>query len=685
MTTIDIQRTKRVRDLEPQFDAFFESHYSEQIDEISEDDSPELYIDYETLKDYDEDLATGIIEEPQSHYAAAQSALRQFKKSQYNNLSQATVRVENAPLKVGIRDIRGKDVYRMLNIEGRVKKATDVRPRVDVAAYRCSNCDFVKNISQPLLDTMSETPGKCPDCETNNTMSFDWAASHIIDFQRIDVEEAPEGLTGGQTPQNVPVYITGNLTGVVTPGEHVITTGLLEPEQGKQKSPIFDTRMRGNHIRREDEDFEDIEISEEDLEEIVDLSENPEIYQMLIDSVAPAIYGNKWQKLATLMALFGGVTKKVGGSYLRGDIHVLLVGDPGTAKSQILQYIHSVSPRGVYTSGKGTSSAGLTAAAVQEESLGGEKTWTLEAGALVLADKGVASIDELDKMRPEDRSALHEALEQQTVSIAKAGINATLKSRCSLISAANPIHGRFDQYEPLTEQIDLEPALVSRFDLIFTMLDKPDPELDGNIADHILKTNQAGTDEDTRDEIKPVIERELLRKYVAHARNNCRPHLPDEIKEVLKEFYVNVRNEGRKDGDPIPATARKLQALIRLSEASAKMRLSDTVEMQDADRAIEITEACMNDVGSDPETGEFDADVLETGSSKTQSDRKRDILDIIEALMEEHPDGVPKEEIIDVAEQAGYDPKKVDNEITSLHKSAGKLWEPSVNKYVLLD
>jgi replicative DNA helicase Mcm len=682
MTTIEIKQTKKVQDLEPKFTKFLESDYPEVIDEISEDESPELYIDYEDLEAYDSDLAEGVVNEPESFYAALQSALQQFDMSQYPRLEHALVRIENSPKRVSIRNLRGTDVYNLINVEGRIKKTTDVRPRVEVAAYRCSNCDYVLSREQSLLGKMTETPGKCPDCETNNTMSFDWGSSYIVDFQRLDIEEAPEGLTGGETPQSLPVYISGNITGRTNPGEHVTITGLLEPEQSKQKTAIFDTRMRGSHVHREDEDFEDIDITDEDKKLIIDLSEDPEIYKKLIDSVAPAIWGNKYQKLATLMSLFGGVTKEVGGSYLRGDIHVLLVGDPGTAKSQILRYIHSVSPRGIYTSGKGSSSAGLTAAAVQEESLGGEKAWTLEAGALVLADKGIAAIDELDKMSSEDRSALHEALEQQTVSIAKAGINATLKSRCALISAANPIYGRFDPYEPLAEQIELEPALISRFDLIFTMVDEPDVELDSAIADHILITNQAGTDKDAEEEVEPAIDQELLRKYVAYARNNCRPTLPDDVKQQLKEFYVNIRNEGRGEGDPVPATARKLQGLIRLAEASAKMRLSDVVETEDANRAIDIAEECMQNVGMDPETGEFDADVLETGSSKSQRDRKKAILDIVEGLESEHPDGVPIEDIIDVAEQEGFKEKRVRDDIETLYAGLAVLYCPQNGHYI---
>jgi len=216
-----------------------------------------------------------------------------------------------------------------------------------------------------------------------------------------------------------------------------------------------------------------MDITGEDKEEIVRLSSSEGIYEKMVASIAPSIYGYDQEKLSMILQLFSGVTKQLpDGSRIRGDLHMLLIGDPGTGKSQMLAYIENIAPRAVYTSGKGSSSAGLTAAAVRDD-FGDGQQWSLEAGALVLADRGIAAIDELDKMRPEDRSAMHEALEQQKISVSKAGINATLKSRCSLLGAANPKYGRFDQYEPISEQIDLEPALISRFDLIFTVTDTP--------------------------------------------------------------------------------------------------------------------------------------------------------------------------------------------------------------------
>jgi len=292
----------------------------------------------------------------------------------------------------------------------------------------------------------------------------------------------------------------------------------------------------------------------------------------------------------------------------------------------------------------------------------------------------------------EDQSAMHQALEEQSISVNKAGINATLKSRCSLLGAANPTMGRFDKYEPIAEQIDLAPPLISRFDLIFTVTDQPDPEEDAELAEHILQTNYAGelnthrtevtnsnysADEVDRvtEEVAPTIEPELLRKYIAFARRTCYPTMTEEAKERIQEFYVDLRAEGAGEDAAVPVTARKLEALVRLSEASARVRLSDTVERADADRAVDIAHYCLKEIGIDPETGELDADVIETGTSKTQRDRVKNILDIVEEIEDEYDDGAPVEVVLDRAEEVGVTPQKAEHEIENL-KQKGEVYAP---------
>ena len=389
------------------------------------------------------------------------------------------------------------------------------------------------------------------------------------------------------------------------------------------------------------------------------------------------------------MQLVSGFEKHLpDGARIRGDIHILLVGDPGIAKSQLLRYMIKISPRGIYTSGKSSTSAGLTATAVKDEL--GDGRWTIEAGALVLADKGIAAIDEMDKMDNDDKSALHEAMEQQTISVAKAGVMATLKSRCSLLAAANPKLGRFDKYEPIAPQINLTPALMSRFDLIFVLTDDPDTKRDSAIAQHILKSNYAGElatqadwNQDISQEdidnalvvIKPVLDPELLRKYVAYARKNIFPTLSDGAKEYFLKYYVGLRSQGQDSNKPVPVTARQLEALIRLGEASARLRLSDKVTLDDAKRVVKILEACLRKVGVDPETGFLDADIIASGTTKSTRDRTKSVIDIIRDVSREQQGPAPRDAVLDRAEELGIERAKAEEIIDRMRRD-GDVFEP---------
>lgn len=351
-------------------------------------------------------------------------------------------------------------------------------------------------------------------------------------------------------------------------------------------------------------------------------------------------------------------------------MHILIVGDPGIGKSQILKYVSKLAPRGIYTSGKGTSGVGLTAAAVRDD-LGG---WSLEAGALVLGDKGNVCVDELDKMREEDRSAIHEALEQQTISIAKAGIMATLNSRCSVLAAANPKFGRFDRYKSIAEQMNLPSPILSRFDLIFIIEDKPNAERDHDLAGHILKIHQDST-------IPYVIEPELMRKYIAYARKSVQPTLTKEAAEVLQDFYVTMRSGAIDEESPVPITARQLEALVRLAEASARIRLSNEVLKEDAQRAIKLQEDCMKQVGYDPDTGKVDIDKVEGRTSKSERDKINIIIDVIKELSDEYEGSAPKNIVYaELADKYNVGEEKVD-EVINMLKSKGVIYEPTSDHY----
>nr|WP_071932506.1 helix-turn-helix domain-containing protein [Halodesulfurarchaeum formicicum] len=1371
----------RDQELTDRFETFYRQHESDAIADLARKyprENKSLEIDWQDLFRFDPDFAEDVINSPRTLLDAAEEALGRYDLPVDKDLSGAHVRVVNLPEATEIRAIRAEHLGTLVSVQGIVRKATSVKPKIERAAFECLRCGTITVV--PQADGDFQDPYQCDGCEREGPFQFltDHGETEFVDAQKLRIQESPEGLAGGETPESIDMHIEDDITGEVSPGDHVTATGILRLDDSDMESTdsrVFDMYLEGVDVVVEDEEFEEMEISDAEREEIIRLSEQPDIYEQLVDSVAPTIYGFDVAKLAIGLQLFSGVTKHLpDGARIRGDVHILLVGDPGTGKcvrgdttvtladgtrrnirdlvesnledpqpvddgvfartdipvlsmteegsiepasatkvwkreapetmyrvtlsdgseleitpshplftldsgspaavtgeelsegafvavprdtdretdvipnvseeltrirtalalsqsecgiprttfqhyergdrnpgreslrtvlktfesrladlraaaqsldgadwdqveqirqdlglsqaaladeigvgqttvslytrgeavpdggrvqdarevlqerletalsvsdsvralsqlvegdlawaeitdieavepseewvydlevegthsylsnnvlshnSQILQYIRHIAPRSVYTSGKGSSSAGLTAAAVRDD-FGEGQQWSLEAGALVLADKGIAAVDELDKMacvtgdtlvslgdgelerigelsreaaaegsieelengrriryvpdlsvrtmtedgsiekrpvtaiheydapselcevrlesgesliatpdhpffvfeagerkireaaeldagtavfvpqastvasdggartltnptaetdlplrsdvelatvksvrvRPradfpetpqhvydltvegthnfvangmvvhnsDDRSAMHEALEQQSyhpdteilladgrrveigdfvdeqmaaredeivdgvdceilpvddlsvhstdieegettklpvdrvsrheapdefvrvtfsngrdvlvtpehpmfvaedgsietveaaqleagspvpapvdwpssdreamvaadgggelpagfnyhqisnvetvpnegehatdwvydvtveptntfvsngvilhnsISISKAGINATLKSRCSLLGAANPELGRFDRYETPAEQIDLEPALISRFDLIFTVTDDPDEEKDANLAEHILNTNYAGELNTHRtkvnasnvseaevagatESVAPAIEPELMRKYIAYARSTCFPTMTEEAEERIREFYVNLRSQGTGEDSPVPVTARKLEAIVRLAEASARVRLSDTVELEDADRSLEIVEKTLKEIGMDPETGQYDADVIETGQSKSQRDRIRTIRELIADIEADFDEGAPIDEVLARAEEVDMDRSKAEHEIEKL-KQKGEVYEPT--------
>ena len=368
------------------------------------------------------------------------------------------------------------------------------------------------------------------------------------------------------------------------------------------------------------------------------------------------------------MQLFGGIQKRKEGAVTRGDIHILLIGDPGSGKSQLLKRIINVAPKGRYVSGKGVSGAGLTASVVRDEFLRG---FALEAGALVLANKGICCIDEMDKMTEEDRSAMHEALEQQSVSISKANIQATLVAQTTVLAAANPKFGRFDPSGNIAEQINLPPTLINRFDLIFPIMDFPDKDKDDNMAKFILNLHQ------NQDLEKVEIDTKFLRKYIAYSKQNIFPKLTDGAAEEIKKYYIEMRNKESDDKGSrrVPISPRQLEALVRLSEAYARVRLSDKVLKKDAKRAVDMLHYCLNLIGIDPETGKIDIDRITTGISATERSKILIIKEIIIELESKVGKTIPIEEVLRLAAEKGIDEDKAEESIEKLKRS-GDIFEP---------
>ncbi|MCQ2738203.1 MAG: minichromosome maintenance protein MCM, partial [archaeon] len=462
------------------FEEFFSTTYKDDVFEILEKypDERSLIVDYNDLEMFDPDLADLLIEKPEEVIAASQKAIKNIDPLMKD--AELNIRFKNLTNIVDLGDLLSKYIGRFVAADGIVRKTDEIRPRIETGVFECRGCMRLHEVEQTSSNVILE-PSLCNECGGRSFRLLQ-EESKYIDTQTARIQEPLEKLSGGTEPKQMLLTLEDDLVDELSPGDKVRITGTLKTFR-EERSGKFKNYLYVNHIEPLEQEFEELDISEEDEEKILELSKDPHIHDKIINSTAPSIRGYRDVKEAIALQLFGGSVKEFEDkTRLRGDIHILIVGDPGIGKSQMLKYVSKLAPRSVYTSGKGTSGAGLTAAAVRDE-LGG---WSLEAGALVLGDQGNVCVDELDKMRSEDRSALHEALEQQTVSIAKAGIMATLNTRCSVLAAANPKFGRFDRYKTVADQIDLPAPILSRFDLTFVIEDKPNFENDRKLAQHIL-------------------------------------------------------------------------------------------------------------------------------------------------------------------------------------------------------
>ena len=681
---------------------FFEENYKSEIETVSLEypEKRSVFVDYWDIDRVDPKLSELLVNQPYKSIFNAEEALKTIDVAAEQKIL-LHFRVNNLPetQKIVIRKIRASHLGKLTAVEGLVKKRTEVRPKLLNAAFQCQKCGAVIKIEQD--EDILKEPSECYEdqggCGRVSSFKLSTTLSTFIDSQKIEIQENPEGLRGGAQPEKISVYLEDDLVGEIAPGDRVIVNGILHSmarHRGTFRLTSFDKSVEAVSIENQEFAFEEVEVSEEDEKEILRISKDPEIYTKIRESIAPTIYGMDIEKEALALQLFGGIAKEMpDGTHIRGDIHALLVGDPGTAKSQLLTYMSKLAPRSVYASGKASSAAGLTAAAVRDEF--GEGQWTLEAGALVLADMGLACIDEIDKMEETDRSSMHQAMEQQEISVAKAGINATLKARCSLLAAANPKLGRFDEFLPIHEQINMPPALLSRFDLIFSILDKPNRKRDTDMATHILLSHKAGEiqqnilkskypqfskDQETAlmKHVMPTFEPEFLRKYVAYAKRNVFPVITDDALDMLRSYYVDFRSSSE---DSVPFTPRQLEVFVRLAEASARIRLSEEATVEDAKRAISIIDQYLRRVGMDRETGRFDIDIIATGISHSQHERMRFIIDIIKRLGKESTDGnAARGDIISEAEIQGIESSKVEEVLERLKRN-GQIYEPAHGKF----
>lgn len=779
---------------------FSVSQYRLKIAEIRDryPDEKSVNVSYADVDTANPEFAMYLLEKPDRCINLAEAVVKEQLGAEWDMGDYVNIRLRELPkdAKVEVRDLRSKHLGKLVSVEGMVRKATLPKLRMTNAVFVCSKCGEKQWVRQKGMFTIEPTMCRTDSCNKSALrFTLEEEECEFTNTQKIEIQENPEGLRGGAQPERLMGYIEDDVAGLVTPGNRVTLNGIIRPvEKGdRDKTTVFDIFMDIQSIEFAQHEYDEIEITEEDEILILQMAKDPEFFNKLVKSISPTIYGLEKEKEAVALQLFGGTHKEMDDkTSIRGDIHILMVGDPGVAKSQLLGYMSRLAPRGIYASGKSASAAGLcvlgdtqlvfvdghmekiidfvqarmdkpeeyrpgiwrqkinddckiqslgelgsirylpvtyvwriktpdklykiktsdgevvitaetklqamsgatfdwveaknlavgnlvstigtnmrlkpieeieiltenlpeyvydltvepshafvgngfmihnTAAAVKDDF--GEGRWTLEAGALVLADKGLACVDELDKMSDQDTSSLHEAMESQRISIAKAGISATLQSRCSLLAAANPKMGRFDMSERLVKQIDLPPALLSRFDLIFIMTDKPNQKRDSDITNHILMAHRRGEvrglsqdEETTLDReaimnetsvIAPIYDEDIIRKYVSYAKKNCNPVMSETALNMIRNDYLNIRHMGEKEDASVPITARQLEAYVRLSEASARSRLSNIVEEQDAAKAIGLINYYLSKIAL-TDGDSYDIDL--TNNTISHSDRK---------------------------------------------------------------
>ena len=590
------------------------------------------------------------------------------------------IRFKNVGETLGVTEVNGRGdelVDRLVTVRGQVTKVTPTKPRVTLAAFRCQECGTINYIPQPTHGVRQ------PDgCELDCNAGLEPTLSHseTVTHQLIRVKHPPGEV---ETEIHIDAHLTRDEAGTVTSGDKIDITGILRDDFGDFETPIPEFYLEAHNVRRHQSDYEDIDVVEHAAEiKAIANGDRGDPYDLLVGSIAPSIAGGDRMdriKLALAMQLFGGWRiEKSDGTAFRGDLHTLMVGPPGTGKSDILDSIQSLSPRVSRVSGKNASKVGLTAAAVEDSF--GDTQWSIEAGAFVKGHKGVCIIDELDKVDGDALSSLHSALEKQRLNVSKAGQNTTLSCETALLGAANPTEERFlpPDVESLVSQIPLGEALRSRMDAIFLIMDDPDETHDKNVVKNILHSIASGENVQTvngeyDESVEPALSHDLIRSWVAYARQNCFPDFDlDLMYEQISERYVKLRQDSATSGAPI--TPRKVAAAIRYSIASARIRLGDRITIQDIDRALGIIGASLGQVGL-TDDGTPTQDPQKAQRMNHTLTRKQKENRIVDAADDRTLD--------EIAEETNIDVDKVENLLTRRNGllDKGRVYEPSQGVY----
>ena len=662
-------------DPQQRFQEFFKKEkYRQRIAQLAINGKNSLTIDFEELYGFDQALAELLLKKPEEYLQhAGKGAYEQLRIEDVEyaeKIEKLIVRVVKLLGKEQLRKLGAKQMSKLVMVEGIVVRATPVRPMVQIAAFKCKRCGTNNMVEQ--TGQFLKAPAICmsPDCSRDGPFDFTQEESTFIDSQDLRLQEKPEDLPPGQLPRTLAVKLIGDeIVDLARPGDHVSLVGVVRafaPSlMGMGKLRTFILQLDANSVEVLGKEPETSPPTPEEEAKMLELAKDPEVHKKIMGSIAPSIFGNEHLKEAVMYLLFGGVSRTLPDMTVRGEMNALIIGDPGTAKSQMLQYVSRLAPRGLYTSGRGTTAAGLTAAVVREK--GG--SMSLEAGALVLADKGIACIDEMDKMRPEDRVAIHEAMEQHTVSVAKGGIVATLNARTAVLAAANPSLGRYEPNRTVAENISLPVTILSRFDLIFVLRDVPNKEYDTKMSRHLLQIHQRG-----RSPVEAPVDVELLRKYVSYAKG-VKPELTEEALNKLSDFYLAMRNASETEGSPVAITARQLESLVRISEARARVALRKDVTAQDADAAISIMKRSLEEVGIDMSSYKVDIDIIMTGRPKSIRDRLSIVLSTL-MDMEKVTGIVEKDALVSELETKHKIPRGEAERMLSQLLREGTVYEP---------
>ncbi|KII62739.1 DNA replication licensing factor mcm2 [Thelohanellus kitauei] len=571
--------------------------YQERITRMCELNSQSLQIEYNDLATFSQVLAYFLPESPvemlEIFNETTKAVVLQMYPRYERIINEIFVRISNLPLIEEIRQLRQSHLGQLVRTCGVVVSSTSVLPQLSSVKYDCNKCKFVLG---PFLQAGEEVkPGVCPECQSRGPFEINAENTIYRNYQRIKIQESPGKISAGRLPRSKDVILTADLVDACKPGDEIDVTGVYKSSfdlgMNKMNSfPIFMTVIEANYVFRRDSSTILQTLSDEDVKNIIKLSKEPNICDRIIKSIAPSIHGHMDVKRAIALSLFGGVPKDPGQKHkIRGDINILLCGDPGTSKSQFLKYVEKTSNRAVYTTGQGASAVGLTAYVVRHSVT---NEWTLEAGALVLADCGVCLIDEFDKMNDADRTSIHEAMEQQSISISKAGIVTSLQARCTIIAAANPIGGNYDIMQSFAHNVDLSDPILSRFDIICVIRDIPDPVNDENLARFVVQSHERHHPHSkilnkNSDIDSEILSQDVLQKYIIYARDHMRPKLNRVDVDKITRMYANLRKESLITGS-LPITVRHIESVIRISEAFAKMHLREFVSNDDVNMAVRV-------------------------------------------------------------------------------------------------